>query len=122
MSYVNINCFGELSDIFQYAFDLSLQTEIFSDPLEVAKGTLVIKIGDLTEINNHRPMSLLPFLENIQRIMYNHLYNHLVDKKYYIPSSSASESRSTEHAIIHLVNQIYESFENDNYILEFFIY
>ena len=110
MSYVNINCFGELSDIFQYAFDLSLQTEIFSDPLEVAKGTLVIKIGDL------------PFLENIQRIMYNHLYNHLVDKKYYIPSSSASESHSTEHGIIHLVNQIYESFENDNYILEFFIY
>lgn len=84
--------------------------------------TLVIKIGDLTEINNHRPMSLLPFLENIQRIMYNRLYNHLVNKKYYTQSSSASESHSTEHAIIHLVNQIYESIENDNYILEFFIY
>ena len=54
--------------------------------------------------------------------MYNRLYNHLVNKKYYTQSSSASESHSTEHAIIHLVNQIYESIENDNYILEFFIY
>ena len=31
------NCFGELSDILRYVFDLSLQTGIFPDPLKIAK-------------------------------------------------------------------------------------
>ena len=40
-------------------------------------------------------------------------------KKYYIQSSSASKkSHSTEHAITQLVDQISESFENDNYKLQ----
>ena len=34
------NCFEELRDILRYAFDLSLQTGIFRDPLKIAKVTL----------------------------------------------------------------------------------
>ena len=39
------NCFGELSDILRYVFDLSLQTGIFPDPRRVAKVTPVFKTG-----------------------------------------------------------------------------
>ena len=31
------NCFGELSDILKYVFDLPFQTGIFPDPLKIAK-------------------------------------------------------------------------------------
>ena len=46
------DCFGELSDILRYVFDLSLQTGIFLDPLKIAKVTPVFKTGDLKEISN----------------------------------------------------------------------
>ena len=46
------NCFGELSDMVRYVFDLSLQTGIFPDPLKIAKVTPVFKTGDLEEISN----------------------------------------------------------------------
>ena len=57
--YFNVikNCFGELSDILRYVFDLSLQTGIFPDPLKIAKVTSVFKTGEFKEISNYRPTS-----------------------------------------------------------------
>ena len=41
---------------------------------------------------------------------------------YYIQSSFGfQKGHSTDHAIVHLVDQIYDSFENDNYTLGVFI-
>ena len=63
------NCFGELSDILRYVFDLSL---MFLDSLKIAKVTLVFKTGDLYEISNYRSISVLPcFSKILERIMHN---------------------------------------------------
>ena len=59
------NCFGELSDILRYVFDLSFQTGILADPLKTAKGTPVFKTGDLKEISNYRPISVLSCFSKI---------------------------------------------------------
>ena len=68
------NCFGDLSDNLRYVFDLSLQTGIFLDPLKIAKVTPVFKTGDLKEISNYRPISVLPcFSKILERIMHNRL-------------------------------------------------
>ena len=70
------NCFGELSDILRYVFDLSLQTEILTDPLKIAKVSPVFKTGDLKEISNYRPISVLHIFSKIlERIMHNRLYS-----------------------------------------------
>ena len=53
------NCFGGLSDILSYVFDLSLQTGIFPDPLKIAKVTPVFKTGDSSWCS-------AMFLENIR--------------------------------------------------------
>ena len=85
------NCFGELSDILRYVFDLSLQT-VFLDPLKVAKVTSVFKTGDLKEISNYHPISVLPcFSKILEHITYNRLFSYLVNEKYYIQSSSDSK-------------------------------
>ena len=85
------NCFEELSDILRYVFDFSLQIGIFPDPLKIAKVTLVFKAGDLKEISNYHPISVLPcFSKILECIMQNCLYNYLVNEKNYIWSSSAS--------------------------------
>ena len=113
------NCFGELSDILRYVFDLSLQTGIFPDPLKIAKVTSVFKTGDLKEISNYRPISVLPcFSKILERIMYNGLYSYLVKEKIlYSKQFGFQKGHSTEHAIAQLADQIHESSENDNYTL-----
>ena len=76
------NCFGELSDILRYVFDLSLQAGIFSDPMKIAKVTPVFKTGDLTEISNCCPISvLLCFSKILEGIMHNRLCSYLANKK-----------------------------------------
>ena len=68
------NCFGELSEILRYVFDLSLQTGIFPDPLKIVKVTPVFKTGDLKEISNYHPIFVLPrFSKILERIMHNRL-------------------------------------------------
>ena len=117
------NCFGELSDILRYVFDLSFQTEIFPDPLKIVKVTPVFKTGDLKGISNCRPISVLPcFSKMLERIMYNRLYRYLVNKKIlYSKQFGFRKGHSTEHAIAQLGDQIHYPFENDNYTLGVFI-
>ena len=117
------NCFGELSDILRYDFDLSLQTEIFTDLLKIVKVTPAFKTDDLKEISNYRPISVLPcFSKILERIMHNRLYSYLVKEKIlYSKQFGFQKGHSTEHAIAQLANQIHELFENDNYTLGVFI-
>ena len=71
------NCFGELSDILSYLFYSPLQTGIFLDLLKIEKVNPVFKTGDLKEISNYGPISVLPcFSKILERIMHNHLYSY----------------------------------------------
>ena len=54
--------------------------------------------------------------------MYNYLYKYLTDQKILHPQQFGFRKfHSKEHAIAQLVDQIYESFENDNYTVRIFI-
>ena len=48
--------------------------------------------------------------------MYNHLYKYLIDQNILPPQQlDFRKGHSTEHGIAQLVDQIYETFETDNY-------
>ena len=54
--------------------------------------------------------------------MYNRLYKYLCEEKLlYSKQFGFQKGHSTDHAIVNLVDQIYESFENDSYTLGVFI-
>ena len=54
--------------------------------------------------------------------MYNRLYKYLTTEKLlYSKQFGFQTGLSTEHAIVKLVDQIYESFEKDHYTLGVFI-
>ena len=54
--------------------------------------------------------------------MYNRLYKYLCKEKLlYSKQFGFQKGHSTDHPIVHLVDQIYESYENDNYRLGVFI-
>ena len=113
------NCFKELSDILRYVSNLSLQAGIFPDSLKIAKVTPVFTAGDLMEISNYRPISVLPcFSKILEPIMHSHLYSYLGNEKIlYLKQFGFQKCHFTEHATAQFTYQI---LENDNYALGVF--
>ena len=102
-----------------HVFNLSLQTGIFPDKLKIARVTPLFKGGENYELENYRPISVLPcFSEILEKIMYNHLTdNSMLYKKQF----GFQEGHSTEHAIVQLVDQIKNSFQSKQYFLGVFV-
>ena len=98
-------------------FNLSLSTGIFPDRMKVAKVTPIFKKGEKSGISNYRPISVLPcFSKILERIMYNRLYDYftvnniLFDKQF-----GFQAGHSTENALLELIDQICDSFNDKNY-------
>ena len=117
------HCFGELCGPLKYLFDSSLQSGVFSDLMKIAIVSPVFKTGDTADISNYLPISVLPcFSKILERVMQNHLYKYFTDQKLLHPQQfGVRKDHSTEHAIAQLVDQIYESFENEKYTVGIFI-
>ena len=82
---INVNVVKSVYDVIEpllfHIFSLSLDTGIFPDALKIAKVTPVFKSGDSCEVGNYRPISVLScFSKILERLMYNRLYNHLVNQ------------------------------------------
>ena len=54
------NCFSELNIPLKYLFEVSLESGIFPDELKIARVIPLFKAGDLANISNYRPISVLP--------------------------------------------------------------
>ena len=91
--------------------------------MKIAKVTPVFKGGDSADLSNYRPISVLPcFSKILERLMYNRLYKHLSNSKILYPKQFGfQKSHSTDHALLQLADQIYESFELNEYITGVFI-
>ena len=117
------NCFGELCDPLTYIFNLSFEKGIFPDRMKIAKVTPVFKGGDSADLSNYRPITVLPcFSKILERLMYNRLYKHLSNSKILYPKQFGFQNdHSTDHALLQLFDQIYESFERSEYKIGVFI-
>ena len=102
---------------------MSLESEIFSYKLKIARIIPLYKAGDPAKISNYRLISVLPcFSKMLEQIMYNRLYKYPTTEKILYPKQFGFQrGHSTEHAIVKLANQIYESFERNKYTLGVFI-
>ena len=61
-----------LSPYFEELFNLSIETDTFPDDVKVGKVALVFKSGDKENLNNYRPISVLPTIARIfERLLYN---------------------------------------------------
>ena len=127
--YDNIysNMVNETSDIFftplKYILNLSLQQGIFPENLNIAKVSPIYKKDEELLLTNYRPISVVPcFSKLLERIMYNQLFNYLSENSIlYEKQFSFQTSHSTEHAILLLVNQLYQSFDEIKFTLGIFI-
>ena len=104
-------------------FNLSIEKGVFPDDLKIARVTPIYKGEDSRDVSNYRPISVLPcFSKILERIMYNRLYKYLIENNIlYSKQFGFQNGHSTDHAVVQLVDQIIESFENNKYTLGVFI-
>ena len=117
------NCFGELCESLLHIFNLSSSSGIFLDSLKIRKVTPIYKASDSSDLGSYRPISALPcFSKILERIIYNRVYTYLQENKIlYYKQFGFQGGHSIDLAIIHLLEQIYENFEENKYTLSFFI-
>ena len=117
------NCFGELCNPLKYIFNLPFEKGIFPDQMKIAKVTRVFKGGESADLSNYRPISVLPcFSKILDRLMYDQVCKHISNSKIlYSKHFGFQKGHSTDHALLQLVDQIYESFERNEYIIGVFI-
>lgn len=115
--------FSIIKSSLHYIFDQSLKLGVFPNKLKFARILPAFKDGEDTELSNYRPISILPcFSKILERIMYNRLYTFLCKHNIlYKKQFGFQAGHSTDHAIIHLVNEILQSFNENKYTLGVFI-
>ena len=124
---ISLNVVNETSDIFftplKYIFNLSLQQGIFPENLKIAKVSLVYKKDEEFLLTNYGPISVLPcFSKLLERIMYNRLFKYPSENSIlYKKQFGFQTPHSTEHAVLLLVNQLYQSLDESKFTLGIFI-
>ena len=90
--------------------------------MKIVKLLPTFKNGKKSITSNYRQISVLPcFSKILERIMYNRLYSYLTENN--ISSNKQFGFRadhSTEHALLELVDQISNTFNDKNYFLGIF--
>ena len=69
---------SSLSDLFNF----SIGTKTYPDYFKVAKVTPIFKSGDKDDVNNYRPISIIPTIaRGFEKLIYNQLYQYFVNNK-----------------------------------------
>ena len=74
----------------------------------------LFKKGDASLVSNYRPISLLSCIAKLmERTVYKHLYNHLLDNNLiYAKQSGFLTGHSTVYQLIDIYHQICQSLDN----------
>ena len=104
-------------------FNESINLGIFPEKMKIAKVTPIFKSGKKELLTNYRPISALScFSKILERIMYNRVYNYLNDNNLLFRKQFGfRKGHSTDHALIKLIDSIYDFFNQNKYTLGVFI-
>ena len=96
---------------------------IFADKLKIPKVFPIYKSGKKCVLSNYRPISVLPcFSKILERIICNSLYNYLSENEILNDKQFGFRAgHSTEHAMLELIDQVSNAFDNNNFVLRGFI-
>ena len=120
---ISSNVLNETSDILftplKYIFNLSLQQGIFPENLKITKVSPIYKKDEEFLLTNYRPISVFPcFSKLLERRLFKYLSeNSILYKKQF----GSQTFHSTEHAILLLANQLYQSFDESKFTLGIFV-
>lgn len=101
----------------------SLITGIFPDQLKIAKVVPLFKKGEVTEISNYRPISLLPAISKIfEKTMYNRLVEYFEQYNLFDDSQHGfRKGKSVTTAAVDFVESIIKSIDNHEKVISIFM-
>ena len=112
-----------IAPVLSKIINRSLSQGVFPDLLKKARVVPIFKAGDETDVNNYRPISVLPVLSKIfERVMYNRILSfferfHVLDNNQY----GFRKKKSTIHAIMSNLERIYQSLDKGYTVLSIFV-
>ena len=106
-----------------YIFNLSLTQGKYINHFKNAKIIPVHKKGSKYDVNNYRPISLLPAMSKIlEKIMYKRLYSFLSRSNFFHSQQFGfRNNHSTNHALLSMISDITKAFEERKYTVGVFL-
>ena len=97
-----IDVYDSIKVVLFKIFKASLEEAIFPEKLKIAKVIPAFKKGDKENVENYRPISILPvFSKVLERIMYNRLYEYFVNNNLLHENPIGFQINNlTDHAIL----------------------
>ena len=101
----------------------SFMTGIFPNELKIANVVPIFKSGDDMVFSNYRPVSVLPiFSKLLERLVYNRLIKFINDNKLlYDYQFGFQRGKSTQHAVMMLVDKITDALDNKECVIGIFL-
>ena len=114
---------SQLSIPVSHIINLSLKTGNFPDKLKIAKVIPIHKSGTRTDVNNYRPISILPAFSKIfEKVIAKRLIEYLEKNKFLSPYQHGFRANhSTETAITQFTEYIYKHLEEKHHVVGIFI-
>ena len=113
----------EIAPPLSHIFNLSLTQGVFPDHFKTARIVPIYKAGDRTSCDNYRPIALVKsFSKILEKIVQLNLINHLeINHLLYTHQYGFSKGKSTEHNLLHLINNITTSLNDGNFTVGIFL-
>ena len=110
-TFVGKQCVDGFIEQLTFLVNFSLQSGVFPSELKLARVVPIFKAGDSSALTNYRPISVLTFFAKVfEKIVYNLILDFISDHNVlYDHQYGFRKGRSTQHAIITLVDKITKS-------------
>ena len=122
-TFILLDAFASIPFVIAHLMNQSLLTGIFPEKWSVATVTPIPKGGDLHNVGNWRPISILPLPGKIlEKICTSFLLNELTDNEIISEFQFGfCRGLSTSHAIFHVVKQIIEGINSRNVTVSLYL-
>ena len=109
---------NHISKVLQHIFNASFENGIFPSRMKIAKVIPIHKKGNHLDVNNYRPISLLPVLsKSLERIMFNRLTSYIT--RFNLVTTiqfGFQKGKSTTDAIATFLNKLNDHLHDSNVI------
>ena len=122
-TFVGKLCVDSYIEPLTFLINSSLKTGVFPSELKLARVVPIFKAGDSSVLTNYRPISVLTFFAKVfEKIVYNKLLNFISDNNIlYDHQYGFRKGRSTQQAIITLVDKITKSQDKGDIVITLLI-
>ena len=122
-SFIIKEAFTYLLKEVTFMFNLSIKTSVFPEPWKKALVVPIPKTGDLTNVKNFRPISLLPLPGKIMaKLIHQQLTSYLNDESLLTDSQYGFRKNcSTIHSVDQLTSYINTKFDEGTPVLSVFV-